>query len=103
MKKTYIIPKTLICWMNAERFIAGSQEVTSNNGMTYGGVDEDGELDQSVKQNHYNVWDDDWREKQEYAPHRNTPYYYIVRTSESLVCGLYDRTRTGANASLHNL
>lgn len=65
MKKTYIIPNTLICRINTERFIAGSQDITSNNGMTYGGVDEEGEVDPSVKQNHYNVWDDDWCKKQE--------------------------------------
>ena len=64
MKKTYIIPETVAVQVCGERMIAGSQDVTSNNGMTYGGVDEEGEKDPEVKQNQsrYDVWNDDWRE-----------------------------------------
>lgn len=63
MKKTYIIPNTFVCQVYAEHIIAGSQDITSNNDITYGGVDEEGNKDPNAKQNHYNVWDDDWRQK----------------------------------------
>lgn len=33
--------------------------------MTYGGVNEEGNKEPDAKQNHYNVWDDDWREEKE--------------------------------------
>ena len=39
--------------------------ITSDNGMTYGGVNEEGNKEPDAKQNHYNVWDDDWREEKE--------------------------------------
>ena len=60
MKKTYIKPKALVCKINTELVIAGSEDIKSNNGINYGGVDEEGTKDPEVKQNHYNVWDDDW-------------------------------------------
>lgn len=65
MKKAYINPRISMQAVSSMMPLAGSQDVTSNNGITYGGVDEEGEKDPSVKQNHYNVWDDDWREQQQ--------------------------------------
>ena len=61
MKKAYIIPAVLVWHTLAERVVAASTDVTSNNGITYGGVDEEGEQDPNAKQDHYNVWKDDWR------------------------------------------
>lgn len=60
MKKTYIEPHIEMRQIHAEQVIASS-EITSNNGIGYGGVDEEGELDPEVKEEkHKDVWDDDW-------------------------------------------
>jgi len=59
MKKIYSIPETSVVQTQHEMPIAGS--VTSNNGIGYGGVDDEGELDPEVKEEkHKDVWDDDW-------------------------------------------
>lgn len=59
MKKTYIIPETVVVHMLGENVIAVSG-VQSNNDIEYGGTDEKGEKDPEVKRYHYNVWDNDW-------------------------------------------
>lgn len=52
MKKTYIIPHVNCYKILDEKPIAESG-VSSNNGIDYGGVDEDGKLDPSVKDNSF--------------------------------------------------
>lgn len=59
MKKTYIIPETVVVHMLGENVIAVSG-VQSDNGIGYGGTDEEGKKDPEVKRYHYNVWDNDW-------------------------------------------
>ena len=58
MKKTYIEPSVEMDGMETEAFICGSQGVTSNNGITYGGVDEDGDIDPASRVNR-DVWDEE--------------------------------------------
>ena len=58
MKKTYIKPVIDIDGMEAEAFICASQGVTSNNGITYGGVDEDGDLDPASRRQN-GLWEDE--------------------------------------------
>ena len=50
MKKIYCIPSMQALQMQGEQVLATSS-VTSNNGIGYGGVDTDGSLDPSVKEN----------------------------------------------------
>lgn len=50
MKKRYIIPETNVVRMYGETILSVSG-VISNNGIDYGGVDEEGELDPEVKGN----------------------------------------------------
>ena len=57
MKKTYIQPLTEVVRMGTMSFICASKGVTSNNGIDYGGVDEDGSKDPSA--NRFKAWDDD--------------------------------------------
>ena len=45
MKKTYLQPYAVMGSMETESIICSSQGVTSNNGITYGGVDDGGTLD----------------------------------------------------------
>ncbi len=52
MKKIYIIPKLCVQAVAQELPIAGSG-VTSNNGIGYGGVDEEGCMEANVKRNPY--------------------------------------------------
>ena len=51
MKKTYIIPETTFVIVSHEMPLAGSPGVTGNNGIGYGGVDTDGTIEPSVKEN----------------------------------------------------
>jgi len=50
MKKTYINPVAKYLSVEEESILAASG-VTSNNGIEYGGVDTEGTLDPSVKEN----------------------------------------------------
>ena len=52
MKKTYIIPNVCVQAVTQELPLTGSG-VTSNNGIGYGGVDEDGSKEANVKENPY--------------------------------------------------
>ena len=60
MKKTYLQPSTMMEDMEAEAFICGSESITSNNGITYGGVDENGTKDPASRR--HEVWDDESEE-----------------------------------------
>ena len=62
MKKTYIQPLTEVVRMGTWNFICASEGVTSNNGIDYGGVDEDGELDPASRRRR-DVWDDEEEEE----------------------------------------
>ena len=62
MKKTYLQPLTEVVKMETVSFICGSQDVKSNNGIGYGGVDDDGEKDPSARRRN-NVWDEEEEEE----------------------------------------
>ena len=49
--------------MGTWNFICASEGVTSNNGIDYGGVDEDGELDPASRRRR-DVWDDEEEEEE---------------------------------------
>ena len=65
MKKTYIIPEISVVWLRTEQVIAASGVTSEEYGIGYGGVDEEGTQDPNVKREHYNVWDDDWRDERD--------------------------------------
>ena len=58
MKKTYMKPVIDIDGMETETFICASQGVTSNYGIGYGGVDEDGGKDPASRRE-YSMWDEE--------------------------------------------
>ena len=43
MKKTYIEPSVMVAYIGTTAMICGSQDITSDKGIDYGGVDEDGD------------------------------------------------------------
>lgn len=53
MKKTYIIPETNVLFVSQEMPVASSPTVTGGNGIGYGGVDEQGEKEPSVKESSF--------------------------------------------------
>ena len=58
MKRTYLQPSTEVAIMGAEEMICSSQDITSSNGeITYGGIDENGELDPASRRQ-YNAWEE---------------------------------------------
>ena len=61
MKKTYIIPCLNLMEAHAEQILAASFGVIGNGNdinIGYGGVDEDGEIDPSVKESSFDFsWD----------------------------------------------
>ena len=63
MKKTYQVPFTEMVTMETLTIICTSGTVTSNNGIGYGGVDEDGEKDPSARRRR-DVWDDEEEEEE---------------------------------------
>ena len=63
MKKTYIQPLTEVVQMGTMSFICGSQGVTSNNGIDYGGVDEEGNKEPGARRRRRDVWDDEEEEE----------------------------------------
>ena len=58
MKKTYIEPSIEMEGMEGETIICVSQGVTSDNGITYGGVDENGEKDPASRRSN-GLWEDE--------------------------------------------
>lgn len=62
MKKTYLKPLTEVVRMGMTMMICTSESVTSNNGIDYGGVDEDGEKDPAARRRR-NVWDEEEEEE----------------------------------------
>ena len=61
MKKRYVIPQIDIVRLQNESPLAASG-VTANNNIGYGGVDEEGELEPSVKLNDPHVQWESWEE-----------------------------------------
>ena len=62
MKKTYLKPLTEVVRMGMTMMVCTSEGVTSNNGIDYGGVDEDGEKDPAARRRR-NVWDEEEEEE----------------------------------------
>lgn len=59
MKKIYVSPDFITVNLQGVQMISASDDVKSNNGLSYGGVDGEGNLDPEVKENK-NVWDENW-------------------------------------------
>ena len=53
MKKIYIQPQTDVCEMLPAQIIAASGVTAPDQGIGYGGVDEDGSKDPGVKENSF--------------------------------------------------
>lgn len=60
MKKTYMQPSITLTETVLVNFVCGSQDITSNKDITYGGVDEEGEKEPASRRT--NVWDDEEEE-----------------------------------------
>ena len=58
MKKTYLQPSTEMVIIGTTTMICGSQDIKSDNGITYGGVDENGEKDPSSRRQR-DVWEEE--------------------------------------------
>ena len=58
MKNKYITPAIEIEMAEPEMMICGSQDITSDKGIDYGGVDEEGTLEPASRR-HFSVWDED--------------------------------------------
>ena len=56
MKKIYMRPAQSMIETEPDQIICGSRGVTSDRGIDYGGVDEEGSLDPSSRR--YESWDD---------------------------------------------
>lgn len=57
MKKEYMQPAIVMVQTKLAMMICGSQDITSDVGIGYGGVDEEGELDPAARR--HNVWDEE--------------------------------------------
>ena len=57
MKKTYVSLSVTAELMGAEELICDSQDITSNVGIDYGGVDEEGT--KTVDSRRHSVWDEE--------------------------------------------
>ncbi len=64
MKKKYMQPTTDIVQAELAMIVCGSQDITSNADIDYGGVDEDGDKDPASRRQ--NVWDDEEEEEEDY-------------------------------------
>ena len=62
MKKTYLQPWAVVAEMEQATMICTSKGVTSDNGIGYGGVDEEGEEDPAARRRRRDVWDDEEEE-----------------------------------------
>lgn len=61
MKKTYLQPSTEMVIIGTTTMICGSQGVTSDKGIDYGGVDEDGTKDPSSRRQQ-DIWEEEEEE-----------------------------------------
>lgn len=62
MKKTYQQPFAEMANYGMEEMICASKDITSDYGIDYGGVDEDGTMDPASRQN-CSVWEDEENEE----------------------------------------
>jgi|GEM_PF-995048 len=64
MKKAYIKPWSRLMDMEVESMLCGSDDIVSDKGMSYGGVDDTGtvtpEARETVGGGSSNIWDDEW-------------------------------------------
>jgi hypothetical protein len=58
MRKTYQKPLIVVVETELTLFVCESQDITSNNGITYGGVDEDGDIDPASRRRR-DMWDEE--------------------------------------------
>ncbi len=58
MKKTYMQPSIKAVEIKMTMMVCGSQDIKSDKGIGYGGVDEEGTLEPSARR-HYDDWDDE--------------------------------------------
>ena len=65
MKKTYLQPSMEVVMTMTVTMVCGSEGVTSDKGIDYGGVDEDGELDPASRRRRRDVWEDEEIEEEE--------------------------------------
>jgi hypothetical protein len=59
MKKTYLQPSVVVAQMETMMVVCGSQDITSDNGIDYGGVDEDGSKDPASRRLQRDIWEDE--------------------------------------------
>ena len=57
MKKMYIKPSVMVMGMKLTGMVCGSQDITSDKGIVYGGVDEDGEIVPAARGGYF-IWDE---------------------------------------------
>jgi len=62
MKKTYLQPLTEVAEIESTTMICASDGVTSSNGIDYGGVDEDGEMNPAARR-HRDMWEEEEEEE----------------------------------------
>ena len=67
MKKTYLQPSTEMVIIGTTTMICGSEGVSSDNGIDYGGVDEEGELEPASRRRRRDVWEDEELEDEEFS------------------------------------
>ena len=59
MKKTYLEPSVMVAYIGTATIICGSQDITSSDGdITYGGVDEEGDMDPSSRRRR-DAWEEE--------------------------------------------
>lgn len=58
MKRVYIQPTTETVMVRQTMMICGSKDITSDKGIDYGGVDEEGTIDPEARR-HRDVWEDE--------------------------------------------
>ena len=58
MSKIYIVPSMKTVESETEMLLANSDAVSSDLGIKYGGVDEDGEIEADSRRGHSSNWDD---------------------------------------------
>jgi len=64
MKKTYLKPSVLTVQANLQAMFCQSGGVTSNKGITYGGVDDEGSQEAAARRRH-DIWEDEEDEEQQ--------------------------------------
>ena len=60
MKKAYLKPEIEQMSADLATLICGSQDITSDKGIDYGGVDEEGTMDPASRR--YNIWEEEENE-----------------------------------------